>query len=179
MADDVEILGFYRDKPIIDTDGKFTSMGDGLSSAMKIEGGIDEPGTIVTFVVACRVGPHTLSLTDDEESWILTHKYIGGTVAKVDYDLVKEVLLTMERRQKEKADAEAKTPSLRGVDDAADQAKAEATEPDGRKVPESSNPEFVGPGDAADAEGYVDLEKNPDAPNPLVGANVGGSDAAE
>lgn len=165
------VLGEWMGKPIIGSSGKFTSLGDGLSKAMAIEGGIDEQGDIVTFVVMCRVGPHTLALSEDEESYAIIHKYIGGTVARIDIDLVREVLVAMEARIKAKEDEEAKAGTLDGVDDAATEAASTTANPDGRKGSKSKK---------TTDEGYHDpMVDDPDAPNELVGAGVGGgSDAA-
>lgn len=118
-----EQLGEYRGKPIVATSGKFTNLGDGLSKAMEIEGGIDEQGELVTFVVRCMVGPHTLDLMEDGDAYLLVHKYVGGTVAKIDDDIVAAALNTMEARIKQAADERSKQITMPGVDEAADAAR--------------------------------------------------------
>jgi hypothetical protein len=109
-------FGNYRGKPITDTTGKFTNLGDGLSKAKEIEGGVDEPGALVTFVVRCRVGTHTLELQEDGKSYTLSHKYIGGTVARIDDDIVAEALDAMEARIQEQLDTQSGEQTMPGMD---------------------------------------------------------------
>lgn len=118
---DETILGQYRDKPIKSASARFRRMGDGLAKAMEIEGSIDEPGTLVTFVARCKVGPHKLILSEDEQYYDIDIDYLGGTVAKVDDDLVAEVLNTMERRIREAEEARSKQINMPQVGEAADQ----------------------------------------------------------
>lgn len=153
---EVIILGEYRGKPIHSASARFRKMGDGLAKAMEIEGAIDEPGTLVTFVIRTRVGPHKLILSEDEEYYDIDIDYLGGTVARIDDDIVAESLNTMERRIKAKEDAEreAKTGehSMPGVKEAAD-------------APGAGASRLVTPGDMEDP----DLNPNNDSRVPAAG----------
>jgi hypothetical protein len=111
-------FGTYRKKPIVEVDGKFTNLGDGLSKSKHIEGGLDELGELVTFVIRTRVGKHSYELTEDGKAYRLTGTYIGGTVARIDDDLVAGALNTMEARIQEEADRLSGENTLPGMDQA-------------------------------------------------------------
>lgn len=176
----VPVKGWYRGRPIYASTGKFKRMGDGLSKSMRIEGEVDEPKTRVAFVVLTTVGPHRLIPTEDKDleelaeerggtvsipGYFLEHDYFGGTVARVDYDLVRGVLDAMETRLAEREKGQG--------------AMVDASE--GREVTPGEGV-TVGDGErrlaaVPDAD-FHDEETNPGAPNDLVGATVGGVDAS-
>lgn len=175
---DPEELGRYRDKPIWKATGKFTNLGDGLSKAMDIEGGIDEPGTIVTFVVACRVGAHGLELFEDkddefpEEGYELTHTYRGGTVARIDPDLVRAVLATMETRIADAAKGQDPLfPATEGRTEGSGEGEA-------GNAPEELPRHLQA---LKDEDAFHDEDKDPGAANDLVpaGASSNGSSDSE
>jgi hypothetical protein len=146
------VLGEWMGKPIIGSTAKFTNLGDGLSKSHSIEGGIEEQGTLVTHVVRSKVGPHKLSLSEDEASYEVGHTFVGALVARIDDDLVAAALNAMELRIKQKEDEEAKQPTMPGVDEAAREAKDESAS---ARLHSVENP--------ADAEPYFDVE----APQPV------------